>query len=435
MAKEITVTFEDGGVFEGFANTYTLNNEVTYYFSFDRDYRVQLTDGAISLQEYRNAGAWYPIDIITGFDVSEISGGGGGDVTKDWVNENFVKKSGDTMTGALKFNFSNHGVTLSIEEQTSTNRTNIILNGNIILNRNDGIRTMGIYSGSTGSGSIALYGNYGSNANYSFFSLCGHPYNSAGGDNTYISMNYNQIVDWNRDNHTWSIWTKFETKTDFFFKWSVYLDYFTYVRDTTNNDKINILIRPFGQIETYGNNGCFQSYTTNYGASIETSVKYGNNGITAYNYSGLPLSINAQTGYVKINSDSSRIEFDAPYIVGIASGTNGISMTANSGNIVLQDRLGAIGRTSNSITNTYITNNTQNVYVQSSQTTASSDRRDELEAILELFQIVYDILDTAGIPGASKMAEYTSKVVLWIYDNQNGVLKPVVTNIKNLIHD
>lgn len=92
MAKEITVTFEDGGVFEGFANTYTLNNEVTYYFSFDRDYRVQATDNAITLQEYRNAGAWYPIDIITGFAVTEISGTGG-DVTKEWVFENFATKS------------------------------------------------------------------------------------------------------------------------------------------------------------------------------------------------------------------------------------------------------------------------------------------------------------------------------------------------------
>lgn len=96
MAKEITVTFEDGGVFEGFANTYTLNNEVTYYFSFDRDYRVQLTSDAITLQEYRNAGAWYPIDIITGFAVTEISGTGG-NASKEWVEDNFQPK-GDYLT-------------------------------------------------------------------------------------------------------------------------------------------------------------------------------------------------------------------------------------------------------------------------------------------------------------------------------------------------
>ena len=52
MAKEIKVTFDDGGIYEGFANTYTLDNSITYYFSFDRDYRVQLTNGAITLQEY-----------------------------------------------------------------------------------------------------------------------------------------------------------------------------------------------------------------------------------------------------------------------------------------------------------------------------------------------------------------------------------------------
>ena len=105
MAKEIKVTFDDGGIYEGFANTYTLDNSIIYYFSFDRDYRVQLTNGAITLQEYRNAGAWYPIEIITKFELSEISGGGVTGVTKEWVQDNFVLKSGDTMSGALKFNF------------------------------------------------------------------------------------------------------------------------------------------------------------------------------------------------------------------------------------------------------------------------------------------------------------------------------------------
>lgn len=91
MAKEIKVTFDDGGIYEGFANTYTLDNSITYYFSFDRDYRVQLTNGAITLQEYRNAGAWYPIELITKFELSEISGGTGtGNATKEWVQDNFV---------------------------------------------------------------------------------------------------------------------------------------------------------------------------------------------------------------------------------------------------------------------------------------------------------------------------------------------------------
>ena len=93
MAKEIKVTFDDGGIYEGFANTYTLDNSITYYFSFDRDYRVQLTNGAITLQEYRNAGAWYPIELITKFELSEISGGGTGNATKEWVQDNPYNKA------------------------------------------------------------------------------------------------------------------------------------------------------------------------------------------------------------------------------------------------------------------------------------------------------------------------------------------------------
>ena len=76
-----------------------------------------------------------------------------------------------------------------------------------------------------------------------------------------------------------------------------------------------------------------------------------------------------------------------------------------------------------------------NIYVQTSQTGASDARRDELTALLDLFKIVYNILEAAGIPGASQLAEYTSDTVLWIYDNQNGVLKPTITKIRNLIHN
>ena len=113
---------------------------------------------------------------------------------------------------------------------------------------------------------------------------------------------------------------------------------------------------------------------------------------------------------------------------------NGTSFTSNNGYIVLQDSKGVYGRSSDAENNTYITNNTQNVYVQTSQTVPSDARRDELTALLDLFQIVYNILDAAGLEGASEIAEYTSDVVLWIYDNQNGVLKPTITKIRNLIH-
>lgn len=115
MAKEIKVTFENGGIYEGVANTFTLDNVVTYYFSFDRDYRVTLTaSGGIQSQEYRINGAWYTIDIITAVAVSEISGGGGsGDVTREWVTQNFQPK-GDYLT---KIEASNTYVTKVYAEQ------------------------------------------------------------------------------------------------------------------------------------------------------------------------------------------------------------------------------------------------------------------------------------------------------------------------------
>ena len=101
----------------------------------------------------------------------------------------------------------------------------------------------------------------------------------------------------------------------------------------------------------------------------------------------------------------------------------------------MQDSKGVYGRSSNAENNTYITNKTQNIYVQTSQTPASDTKRDELAAILDLFQIVYNVLESAGIPGASAIAQYTGDVVMWIYDNQNGVLKPTITKIRNLIHN
>lgn len=114
MAKEIKVTFTNGGIFEGAANTFTLDNVVTYYFSFDRDYRVTLTSsGGIESQEYRINGAWYTIDIISAVSVSEISGGSGGNVTEDWVVQNFQPK-GDYLT---KIEASNTYITKVYAEQ------------------------------------------------------------------------------------------------------------------------------------------------------------------------------------------------------------------------------------------------------------------------------------------------------------------------------
>lgn len=152
--KEITVTFENGGVFNGSANTLTLDTISTIYFECDKKYRVQidLETMAILLQEYQNTnGAWYGIDTITKVSVSDVQTEGvvtleylqenyynkdevdslisqsGGDVTKDYLEKNYyskaqvdqiagrfytkdeadgryVRKAGDTMTGTLNIN-------------------------------------------------------------------------------------------------------------------------------------------------------------------------------------------------------------------------------------------------------------------------------------------------------------------------------------------
>ena len=90
--KEITVTFENGGVFNGSANSFTLDNLITYYFTIDKNYRVQVNANtmAIELQEYQNTnGAWYGIDIITAVSVQDVQG----DVTKDYLEEHYYNKA------------------------------------------------------------------------------------------------------------------------------------------------------------------------------------------------------------------------------------------------------------------------------------------------------------------------------------------------------
>ena len=527
MAKEITVTFEDGGIFEGFANTYTLNNEVTYYFSFDRDYRVQLTDNNITLQEYRNAGAWYPIDIITNFAVSEISGTGGGDVTKDWVNQNFVKKAGDTMTGSLRFNFGT-GDLIVIGQSSSTKRGLINFNGNMYFKNEDNKiiasfvstsnLTLNLFQASNGFNSNIYFRNY-----------------ESGATGLSRSISYTEFRN-NDTNTTWEFNGKYQANNTWWFKYGgVYFDTWAYWR---SNDIINTIIQNNGGIRIYnGNNLAIHEMAQNAETNYYSAYKYNGRDtfsnvggqdpryrITGYNnfvnntefYGQVAIKQENQTtgvitlltrgniyiedvadpnnhdktiinhrqfwqidgkqtafsivkGRIDIYNDqhlflhsgqagtteryreysynkisghneadleitaNPRIILDTPYLYGIAP--NGTSFTSNNGFIVLQDSKGVYGRSSNAENNTYITNTTQNVFVQTSQTAASDARRDELTAILDLFQIVYNILESAGIPGASAIAQYTSDVVLWIYDNQNGVLKPTVTKIRNLIHN
>lgn len=516
MAKEIKVTFEDGGVYEGFANTYTLDNSITYYFSFDRDYRVQLTNNAIALQEYRNAGAWYPIDIITKFELAEISGGGGGtgDATQQWVKDNFVLKSGDTMSGALKFDFGN-GVVFRIEPDTTAKRVDVTGNGGFYWENDDKKRTFSILS-STSSTSINIYKV---NNNYGGIWLRDYEYGSSGNRR---GFSYNRIL--NSDtNSTWLMDGKFQTNNNWFFKAGVYFDAWAYWR---SNDIINTIIQNNGGIRVYNDmniavhemgydaeanyysvykyNGrdtvsfvggqdaryritgynnfvnsveCYdkitvktegqntaklilsKGYLTVYGdnekaqyalspnrfdiyngnavichngSGNDAQATFQYNGIRTYNYNGIQFEVNISDGYY--SNYSKRFDVTGNY-VSILAKSDSMNITSPQGNVIISDSQGVYGRSSNSEVNTYIRNVSHNIYVQTSQTGASDARRDELTALLDLFKIVYNILEAAGIPGASQLAEYTSDTVLWIYDNQNGVLKPTITKIRNLIHN
>lgn len=523
MAKEIKVTFDDGGIYEGFANTYTLDNSITYYFSFDRDYRVQLTNGAITLQEYRNAGAWYPIDLITKFEIAEIIGG----ATKEWVQDNFVLKSGDTMSGALKFNFGN-GVIVTIGQTADTKRGYIELNGNMYFINAENKRIASFISDKN----ITLNLYQSSNKTDSVIAFRHYEYGTSGLTRT---ISYNQFTN-NDANSSWIFTGTYICNNAWRFKsGGVHFDTTAYWR---SNNIINAIIYPTGGIRIYNNanltvhklaqDAAANYYTsflyngrttfsniggedprfrimgyTNFINSIEcysgitiktenqsngTLTRLRQTGIYIENasdpnsndrtviertsfsqyagsqrrfsvnsgrvdifsnqhiflHSGLPgttesyrkFSYDAISGYNKaplnITSDV-RIEANAPNFYVIAP--QGTNITSNYGFIVLQDSKGVYGRSSNAENNTYITNKTQNIYVQTSQTPASNSKRDELAAILDLFRIVYNVLESAGIPGASAIAQYTGDVVMWIYDNQNGVLKPTITRIRNLIHN
>lgn len=507
MAKEIKVTFDNGGVYEGFANTYTLDNSITYYFSFDRDYRVQTSNNTLTLQEYRNAGAWYPIDIITNFEVTEISGSGTGVATKQWVQDNFVLKSGDTMTGALKFDFGS-GVAFRIEPQTNTKRVQVTGNGIFAWENDAKTRTFSIIS-DIGAAVINLYKatNYVGGIwfkNYEY-----------GNSGSQRSISFAQIN--NATTSPWPLNGQFEVNNNWFFNADIQLynarqiyirknargasnDYFTTFKyngqDTISNiggedaryriigynnfansiecyDKITVKTEGQNTARTIISKGSLNTYdpSNNRRVNIATGVAvygandvlhyqinntrfdiyHGNavichngsgtndvqatfqyNGIRTYNYNGLTFSVNITDGYY--SNISKRFDATGNYVTILASTASGMNLTAPNGNVIISDSKGVYGRSSNEENNTYITNNTQNVYVQTSQTIPSDTRRDELTALLDLFQIVYNVLETAGIPGASAIAQYTSDVVLWIYDNQDGVLKPTVTKIRNLIH-
>lgn len=322
MAKEITVTFENGGIFEGFANTYTLNNEVTYYFSFDRDYRVQLTDNNITLQEYRNASAWYPIDIITNFAVSEISATGGDDVTKDWVNQNFVKKAGDTMTGALNFDFGN-GRMVSIGQSETKNRGLIILNGDMqIRNQEDNVvatiatsthATINLYKGSNDNNSNIYFRNY-----------------TFGGTGLTRSISYTQFRN-NDTNTTWEFNGKYQANDTWQFKYGgVYFDTWAYWR---SNDSINTIIQNNGGIRIYnGNNLAIHEFTENAETNYYSAYKY-NGRDTVSNVGGQ----DPRYRIIGYNDFVYSTEFYSRVAIKQENQTTGVITLLTRGNIYIED--------------------------------------------------------------------------------------------------
>lgn len=141
----IQATFEDGTE----VSAYAAYDGTWYYFYTDRRFRFTLTStGAVDIQQYQPIGsnmAWYDIDIITAVTVEQFdpeNSGGGGTVPEDvytkeevqqliaeavaeveaqipdlvaqavqealaGLDDRYVLKAGDTMTGQLKLVYGN----------------------------------------------------------------------------------------------------------------------------------------------------------------------------------------------------------------------------------------------------------------------------------------------------------------------------------------
>lgn len=508
MAKEIKVTFDDGGVYEGFANTYTLNNSITYYFSFDRDYRVQLTNNAITLQEYRNAGAWYPIDIITVFEVSEISGGGGsGDVTKEWVQDNFVLKSGDTMTGALKFDFGD-GELIYIGQSNSTKRGLINFNGNMYF-KNQENKTIISIASSTNATINLFQASNGYNSNIYFRNY------EAGGTGLSRSISYTEFRN-NDTNTTWEFTGKYQANNTWWFKnGGVYFDTWAYWR---SNDIINTIIQ---------NNGGIRVYNDKNIVVHEMAYDAETNYYSVYKYNGRDTVSNVGgqdpryriTGY---NNFANSCEFYSTIRLKGESATTGTNVLLTSTTIYIQDIADPDTKDQTSISkglfrqtvgdktrfsinqgridsynaqpwlnhagnprtvepytqykhNGISTGNydagTWDITCKSSIVIKSYSRGpalqfeapdgywfmtyryghfnasenamsvssgatgyngySELQVMLDLFKLVYQALDAAGIAGAANIANFTSDVVTWIYEasgKQNTIHRCRISN-------
>ena len=178
----IQATFEDGTE----VSAYAAYDGTWYYFYTDRRFRFTLTSaGAVDIQQYQPIGsnmAWYDINIITAVSVEQFdpdnSGGGGAvpeDVyTKEEVNQliaaavqevekqipdlvaqavqaaldglddRYVLKAGDTMTGALTINENGERTTINGHQ--------------IYMYSADNVNTVFIYS-SNNAGVVSLRNN------------------------------------------------------------------------------------------------------------------------------------------------------------------------------------------------------------------------------------------------------------------------------------
>lgn len=184
----IQATFEDGTE----VSAYAAYDGTWYYFYTDRRFRFTLTStGAVDIQQYQPIGsnmAWYDIDIITAVSVEQFdpdNSGGGGTIPEDvytkeevqqliaeavaeveaqipdlvaqavqdaldGLDDRYVLKTGDTMTGALTINEDGERTTINGHQ--------------IYMYSTDGVNTVYIYS-SNNAGAVSLRNNNGESSN------------------------------------------------------------------------------------------------------------------------------------------------------------------------------------------------------------------------------------------------------------------------------
>lgn len=281
MASEITVTFEDGGIFNGYASSYTKDNTTTYYFEIDKKYRVQVLNSGetITLQQYKNTnGSWYNINIIKSVAITPISGGGGGDVTIEYLqknyytktetNEKYVKKSGDTMTGNLIFDYNNYTLTLTsnglIIFDKSANKKLLELFKNYFNTTNGGF-----YIYNDNSNTLAYLAKEGDKAALHLFydsRIVVHS-GAPGTTESYLNIKYGTITEYNND-------LPLTFNSSVLFNYRVDLMSWMYIR-TKDDGAVTGIIQNNGNIAMYNGHG-FYSTPYNYGEDNPEWVKLSN---------------------------------------------------------------------------------------------------------------------------------------------------------------